>query len=41
MQASSIAADNLTKFLEVCHLSAPDAELPVNMLNNPWPSRIK
>lgn len=41
LQACTVAADPLTKFLEVCHVSQPDADIPVNMMDNPWPARVK
>jgi hypothetical protein len=41
LQASTIAADPLTKFLEVCHVAQPDADIPTNMMTNPWHPRLK
>jgi hypothetical protein len=38
---STVAADPLRKFLEVAHVTQPDAEIPVNMQGSPWPARIK
>jgi hypothetical protein len=40
-QASTVAADPLTKILEVCHVPQPDADIPVNMMDSPWPARVK
>lgn len=37
----TVAADPLTKFLEVAHVTQPDAEIPVNMQGSPWPARIR
>lgn len=37
--ACTVAADPLTKFLEVAHVMQPDSE--VNMQGSPWPARIK
>jgi hypothetical protein len=40
-QASTVTADPLTKFLEVCHVAQPDADIPTNMMTNPWTPRLK